>query len=379
MFADVLKQNTQYDPLLLFRKTQKLLDRFLFVLFAEDRELLPPNSISEILNQWQMLRDLDEDVPLYGRFKKYFGYLNTGYKGKKHDIFAYNGGLFAPDEVLDTLNINDQLLFEQTAKLTRYDFTTDVDVNILGHIFERSLNQLEELTAGIEGRTVAYKDTKRKRDGVFYTPKYITQYIVRHTLGTLCNLKKAAFHITPDDFTPDQRKAKKRELLTRLDGYRAWLLTVTVLDPACGSGAFLNEALDYLITEHRQLDEMNASLLGIPLVLSDVENSILENNIYGVDLNDESIEIAKLSLWLRTAKRGRKLSSLNRNIKVGNSLISDVTIDIEKAFVWEVEFANVTNKGGFDVIIGNPPYVPSRSLSNSQKEYFYSNYNTTEY
>jgi hypothetical protein len=259
LFADVLKQNPQHELLILFRKTQKLLDRFLFILFAEDRELLPPNSISEILNQWQTLKDLDEDVPLYSRFKKYFGYLNTGHKGKKHDIFAYNGGLFAPDDVLDSLLIDDQLLFEQTAKLTRYDFETDVDVNILGHIFEHSLNEIEEVTAGSEGKTIAYKDTKRKRDGVFYTPKYITQYIVRHTLGTLCTAKKEEFKITPDDFTPDQRKAKKRELLARLDGYRDWLLTVTILDPACGSGAFLNEALDYLITEHRQLDEMNAN------------------------------------------------------------------------------------------------------------------------
>ncbi|GAB2524753.1 Eco57I restriction-modification methylase domain-containing protein [Spirosoma aerophilum] len=374
LFADVLKQNEQYEPLLLFRKTQKLLDRFLFILFAEDRELLPPNSISEILNQWQTLRDLDEDVPLYGRFKKYFGYLNTGYKGKKHDIFAYNGGLFAPDEVLDTLIIEDQLLYEQTAKLTRYDFETDVDVNILGHIFEHSLNQLEELTAGINGRTVAYKDTKRKREGVFYTPKYITQYIVRHTLGTLCDQKKTEFRITPDDFTPDQRKAKKRELLTRLDAYRAWLLTVTVLDPACGSGAFLNEALDYLITEHRQLDEMNANLLGIPLVLSDVENSILENNIYGVDLNDESIEIAKLSLWLRTARRGRKLSSLNRNIKAGNSLIADTAVGGEKAFDWQVEFADVSANGGFDVVIGNPPYVRQELLDKNHKAYYIHQY-----
>lgn len=370
LFADVLQRNPQHEPLLLFRKTQKLLDRFLFILFAEDRALLPPNSISEILNQWQTLRELDEDVPLYSRFKKYFGYLNTGHKGKKHDIFAYNGGLFAPDGVLDSLEVDDQLLFEQTAKLTRYDFETDVDVNILGHIFEHSLNEIEEITAGSEGRTIAYKDTKRKRDGVFYTPKYITQYIVRHTLGTLCNTQKQVFRIAPDDFTPDQRKAKKRELLARLDEYRAWLLNLTVLDPACGSGAFLNEALDYLITEHRQLDEMNANLLGIPLVLSDVENSILENNIYGVDLNDESIEIAKLSLWLRTARRGRKLSSLNRNIKTGNSLIADKVVGGEKAFDWQAEFTDVVEKGGFDVVIGNPPYVRQELLDKTHKAYY---------
>ena len=85
------KQNSQHDKLTLFKKTQKLLDRFLFIFFAEDRLLLPPNSIREIVNQWTTLRDeLDAYVPLYDRFKKYFGYMNTGHKGRKHDIFAYN-------------------------------------------------------------------------------------------------------------------------------------------------------------------------------------------------------------------------------------------------------------------------------------------------
>lgn len=370
LYGDVVKQNPQYDPVLLFRKTQKLLDRFLFILFAEDRLLLPPNSISEILKQWETLRDLDEEVPLYSRFKKYFGYLDTGHKGKQHDIFAYNGGLFAPDDLLDNLLIDDTLLFEHTQKLTGYDFETEVDVNILGHIFEHSLSEIEEITASTEGIHIQYKDTKRKRDGVFYTPKYITQYIVRHTIGPLCEQKKAEIGLTPDDFTADKRKNQKRDLLARLDTYRSWLLEISILDPACGSGAFLNEALDFLINEHRQLDEMNANLLGITLVLSDVENSILEHNIYGVDLNEESVEIAKLSLWLRTARKGRKLSSLNRNLKSGNSLIADVAVDRDKAFDWKTEFPDVFARGGFDVVIGNPPYVRQELLNKTHKAYF---------
>jgi len=108
--------------------------------------------------------------------------------------------------------------------------------------------------------------------------------------------------------------------------------------------------------------------------LSDVENSILENNIYGVDLNDESVEIAKLSLWLRTAQKGRKLNSLNNNIKCGNSLIDDPEVAGEKAFSWEKEFPGVfpplegdqgggqSQKRGFDVVIGNPPYVRAELL-----------------
>ncbi|MER3329702.1 MAG: N-6 DNA methylase, partial [Candidatus Kapaibacterium sp.] len=82
----------------------------------------------------------------------------------------------------------------------------------------------------------------------------------------------------------------------------------------------------------------------------------LENNLYGVDINEESVEIAKLSLWLRTAQKGRKLTSLNNNIKCGNSLIDDPEVAGDKAFNWEEEFPKVFAKGGFDVVIGNPPY-----------------------
>jgi hypothetical protein len=118
--------------------------------------------------------------------------------------------------------------------------------------------------------------------------------------------------------------------------------------------------------------------LGDSLILSDIENSILERNIYGVDLNDESVEIAKLSLWLRTAQKGRKLNSLNNNIKCGNSLIDDPAVAGDKAFSWEKEFPEVFAKGGFDVVIGNPPYAYRNSISEDLKKYFNSNFISVE-
>ena len=107
--------NPNYEPLELFKKSQKLLDRFLFLFFAEDRQLLPPNSVRLILNDWKDLQERDEDIPLYNRFKKYFEYLNTGYKGKRYDVFAYNGGLFKPDELLDAVKIDNELLYKHTS------------------------------------------------------------------------------------------------------------------------------------------------------------------------------------------------------------------------------------------------------------------------
>lgn len=283
--------------------------------------------------------------------------MNTGHKGQQHDIFAYNGGLFAPDDILDNIKINDSLLYKHTVNLSNYDFESEVSVNILGHIFEHSLNDIDEIQAEIQGVTTEQNKTKRKKDGVFYTPKYITKYIVENTIGKLCEERKIALEINDDNYQPAKQRSRKR--LDNLQTYRDWLLQITICDPACGSGAFLNQALEFLITEHLYIDELSAKYNKDALVLSEVENSILENNLFGVDINDESVEIAKLSLWLRTAQKGRKLTSLNDNIKCGNSLIDDPTVAGDRAFNWQNEFPGVFAKGGFDVIIGNPPYGAS--------------------
>ena len=365
LFADILANNPASEggdekewQLQLFKKTQKLLDRLLFIFFAEDCGLLPPNMIMQIVERWEILRENDDEHPLYDIFKKHFNYLNEGYKGKKYEIFAYNGGLFKPDEVLDSLKISDDLLVEHTRRLSAYDFESDVDVNILGHIFENSLNEIEEVTQQITSGATP-QTSKRKQDGVFYTPQYITKYIVENTVGRLCAEKKAELNIVEDEYLSDQRRQlkTKQRLLDHLKEYRDWLLQLTILDPACGSGAFLNAALQHLMKEHKQIDELEKKVLGYSLEFHDIEHYILENNLFGVDINEESVGIAQLALWLRTAKPHRKLNSLNQNIKCGNSLISDPAIAGDKAFDWQKEFPQVFEKGGFDVVIGNPPYV----------------------
>lgn len=372
LFANMVELNPEFDPLELFKKSQKLLDRFLFIFFAEDRFLLPTNLIFRINKEWQQLQQMRIQVSLYDRYKTYFEDLNSGAKvqlpafsqtngvdKEEHQIFAYNGGLFKEDEVLNKIKIDDAVLFKHTEKLSNYDFASEVDVNILGHIFENSLNELDEIKAQLEGQEIDKTKTKRKKDGVFYTPKYITKYIVENTIGKLCEEKKLELAINEEDYSSDKKRQKKtiKDLVDKLDTYRKWLLQLTICDPACGSGAFLNQALDFLIEEHQYIDELQAKLFGDALVLSDFSTSILENNLFGVDLNEESVEIAKLSLWLRTAQPNRKLNDLSGNIKCGNSLIDAVEIAGEKAFNWQNTFPKVFEKGGFDVIIGNPPYL----------------------
>lgn len=369
LFADLTANNPQFDRLTIFKKSQKLLDRLLFILFAEDSALLPPNSVKLIVEQWEKLKEMDEYRPLYDRLKKYFGYMNTGHHGAKHEIFAYNGGLFKPDEVLDALKISDEVLRKHTLCISGYNFASEVDVNILGHIFENSLTEIEEITNAIEGKGDTAQTSKRKKDGIFYTPRYITSYIVENTLGRLCAEKKAELKIDESEYFADKRrqKATTKRLDEQLQAYRQWLLSLTICDPACGSGAFLNAALDFLMAEHRLIDEMTAKILSHSIAFPDIENAILENNLYGVDINEESVEIAKLALWLRTAKPHRKLNSLNDNIKCGNSLISDPAVAGDKAFDWSREFPQVFAKGGFDVVIGNPPYVLCQPSNTEEK------------
>ena len=364
LFNDLINKNPEYDKLTLFKKSQKLLDRFLFILFAEDSGLLPPNSISRIIKRYEILKEEDAYKPLYDIFKQYFSYMNIGRKGKNtgNDIPAYNGGLFYPDEILDSFKIDNDILIDDLLKLSSYDFNTEVDVNILGHIFEHSLSEIEEIAAEIEGTATDKTKSKRKKDGVFYTPKYITQYIVENTIGMLCNQKRKELEIEEIEFDGTYRtkeenlSAKGKKLYQKLKGYKDWLFSLKIVDPACGSGAFLNQALNYLIQEHKNIDDIIAELTNTTLRLFNTDKAILENNLYGVDINEESIEIAKLSLWLRTAQKGRKLSVLSNNIKCGNSLIDDPEVAGEKAFNWQKEFPTVFEKGGFDVVIGNPPY-----------------------
>ncbi|MFP3456753.1 N-6 DNA methylase, partial [Psychrobacter sp. SIMBA_152] len=391
LFNDLIINNPDIDALILFQKSQKLLDRLLFIFFAEDSHLLPANFAKGIINEWQQLKALKRNDPLYDQIKQYFTFLDKGYKDDHSEIFAYNGGLFRTDSLLDSVIISDEILRSHILTLSEYDFDSEVDVNILGHIFENSLSELDEVKAQLAGEVIDKSQTKRKKDGVFYTPRYITKYIVENTVGKLCTDKKIALALNEEDYQldvtlnksgkkrkkTDKRIAEEKEALDRLHAYRDWLLEITICDPAVGSGAFLNEALNFLIAEHEYIVEFETKLFGSGLAYPDIENSILENNLFGVDINEESVEIAKLSLWLRTAQPRRKLNNLNDNIQCGNSLIDDLAVAGDKAFNWQAAFPQVFAKGGFDVVIGNPPYVDIKALDSKITKYLFLNYETS--
>jgi type I restriction-modification system DNA methylase subunit len=347
LFENLIKNNTNIDKSQILRQTQKLCDRIIFILFAEDRGLLNPNTIKEIRAEFNQQKFTD--YKLYDIYKFYFNAINNG--NDKLKIPKYNGGLFATDIELDNLIIDNEILNMEAQKLSDYDIESEISVNILGHIFEQSLTDLEEIQSNIDNTDFDKTKSKRKKDGVFYTPEYITKYIVDNTLGKMCNEKREELNITNVISPTNPKKLTKAEQQTKdnLEIYKDWLFNLKILDPACGSGAFLNQALEHLIKEHNQLQN-DLALMGDLFSSYTVEESVLEHNLYGVDINEDAVEIAKLSLWLRTAKKGRPLTSLADKILCANSLL-------------EMPF----EEGSFDIVIGNPPYVRQESIK-EQKE-----------
>lgn len=335
------------------RAVQTLLDRLLFIAFAEDKGLLPPCSLAEAI----AFTNKYEPRPKWDQVRKLFEWVDVG--APPHNIPRYNGGLFAPDPRIDALVLPDDLV-ERFSTIADYDFASEVSVTILGHIFEQSITDVEneKAAAGIEAPPPA---PKKKREGVVYTPDFITRFIVEQTIGR--HLSEIAEALLP---THGRREADgtirwKNRTSAEADYWAAYLTglaSLRILDPACGSGAFLIAAFNYLNAEQKRVrDRLSELRPGILTHLSaDADVEIITNNLFGVDVNAESVEITKLALWLQTARRDRALESLDGNIVHGNSLVNDAAYH-PSAFKWDTGFAAIVAGGGFDIVLGNPPYV----------------------
>ena len=380
---------------------QTILDRILFIAFAEDRELLPAQTLKHAFEH----RDPYNPLPIWHNFKGLFTAIDKG--NASLNIPTYNGGLFRLNTNIDALMVPNDTC-ENFKKLGEYDFASEVSVSVLGHIFEQSISDLEALTELVAQENFelaaltqqAHSSStsvsgKRKQEGVIYTPDDITAFIVAHTLGTYIDIRRQetlkpylASTSTPETITyrkptPDEKKRKLKDASRTVEllFYEAWhdaLAQITVLDPACGSGAFLVAAYDLLNIEYKQINEQIQAITG-SFGLFNIDQSILNGNLYGVDLNPESIEISKLSLWLKTAQRGKPLQSLETNLRVGNSLINELGSEFSpRAFDWQGAFPQVftpqhNQAGGFDVVLGNPPYVRQERFS-ATKPYLQNHY-----
>jgi hypothetical protein len=372
---------TELHEVRLLEHAQKILDRVLFICFCEDKGLLPAGVLRRALTakaegfvqvtRWQQLCGL-------------FDAVDRGHPPMH--INGYDGGLFAKDEALDALSVGDESLVG-ILTLGKYDFETDLNVNILGHIFEQSISDLEGIRAEIRGGVTDKQRSRRRREGIFYTPEFITRFMVARTIGGWLRERSAELEARHRTGRPGPM-SKETRLRLWLD-YLEVLRGIEVLDLACGSGAFLVAAFDYLLGEYGRVNRNIAELTGKPgqMGLFDLDRQILQENLYGLDLNHESVEITKLGLWLKTARRDKPLSNLDHNIRCGNSLIepprADDRPELAEAFAalppdtrpfeWREAFPEVFGRGGFDVVVSNPPYVRQESLG-PLKPYFAQRY-----
>lgn len=386
IFENMRKNNPAVNENTIIEKVQKLLDRFLFICFCEDKGLLPNEIFYKTLEKGKNFGDVFEV------FKMLCNWINLG--NPRENISYFNGGLFKNDDVLESLFVDNEV-FEEMKKISEYDFDSELNENILGHIFEQSISDIEDLKKELNGEEFDKKKEKRKKDGIFYTPKYITKYIVENSIKNWLDDKRKELgedklpELTEKDFEIKYSSKKSNERIYSKNykkhiefwtKYREAVKNIKIVDPACGSGAFLITAFEYLLNYNNYLNDKIFDLTGTKDLFSDTTKEILQNNIFGVDLNKESVEITKLSLWLKTADKNKTLASLENNIKCGNSLIDDAEIAGELAFDWEKEFLQVFKNGGFDVVVGNPPYVLCQPSNTEEKILkFYNNFEVANY
>ncbi|MBW3598813.1 MAG: N-6 DNA methylase, partial [Planctomycetes bacterium] len=358
---------------------QKILDRIIFVAFCEDRGLLPEKSIDGAYKTIPPFHKVTN--PRWRNFLDLFHAIDQGHESLKLKT-GYNGGLFRHDPEVDELQLDDSWTnFFRT--VGEYDFRDEVNVDVLGNIFEKSITELERIRAGglfgterPEGAAPSAapamkKSPQRKKLGVYYTPPDFTRFIVQETvaklidqrlesLRQLCKLKREQLEADP----PDPAAAPFWR--------GAWdvLRQFKVCDPACGSGAFLIQAYDLLEERYAKVAEQIVAHEGhlADHLEEDVPDIILADNLFGVDLSPEAVEITQLALWIRSARRGKTLADLSRNIVCGNSLVTDPEVD-PRAMDWEETFPAIFARGerGFDCVIGNPPW---ERIKLQEREFF---------
>ncbi len=411
----------------LVRLTQRFLDRCIFILFCEDMGRVlryPPALLRDILMEKSQSRFYDpEGSGPWDEMRALFRAMRDGGRFGSHAIDRFNGGLFEEDPEFDALHIPAKVFCAQDQATNlrahprtllyfsaAYNFGLSsaageraISLYTLGRIFEQSITELEIMEAEADGRVSINKLSKRKTDGVYYTPEWVVNMIVDQTLGMRLEDIKAELsfdQLAPLDneaiqkyraFLNDKRLAAHAAgaWITFLDKYRFRLSQLRIVDPACGSGAFLIQALNRLVEEYRWIVAEEERITGTRRLFDQdsIIRSILSQNIYGVDINEESVEITKLALWLHTAAPGQPLCSLNRNIRCGNSLVGSDFANFYNqrhstlfaaanpnererinAFDWNAAFPEVFSHGGFDCVIGNPPYIKLQHFRRAQED-----------
>ncbi len=356
---------------------QMTIDRLIFLRMCEDRGIETYGQLEALVN----------GAGIYPRLVEIYRKADDRYNSGLFHFTRQRGDASSPDVLTPDLNLDDRVVKDIIRNLyypkCPYEFSL-LPVEVLGNAYEQFLGKTIRLTAGHQAK-IEEKPEVRKAGGVYYTPEYIVAYIVKNTVGRLLEGK-----------TPQEAAA------------------IRILDPACGSGSFLLGAYRYLLDWHldwyKKEMERTGTLPTVPppggtrkrksdpgaifqgqgddwLLTTAEKKRILLNNIYGVDIDQQAVEVTKLSLLLRVLEdenqdtlnkqlmlwRERTLPDLGSNIKCGNSLIGPDFFDGQllpdeeevhrvNPFDWQAEFPEIMKADGFDAVIGNPPYVRIQTM-----------------
>ena len=357
---------------------QKLLDRIIFVAFCEQRGLLPEKCIEA---SYQAVPPFSKVTnPRWQNFLGLFKAIDKGHASLALPT-GYNGGLFQEDEEVDDLQLEDGWtdFFNTVAK---YDFRDEVNVDVLGHIFEKSIGELEHLRtalfgAGGEGNgesggpSLMPKSAERKRFGIYYTPPDFTRFIVQNTVAAVIDQRLESLRVARGLNKQEVEADAPSPALAAYwqDCWQA-LRDVKVCDPACGSGAFLIQAYEVLEERYGDVaDRLRAQEGPAAAALQEsIPDVILADNLYGADLSEQAVEITRLALWIRSARHGKTLADLSQNIVWHNSLVDDPQVS-DRAMSWQAVFPAAFSRAesGFDCVIGNPPW---ERLKLQEREFF---------
>ena len=376
---NIAKRNPRVTPRELNSAVQQTIDRIIFLRICEDRGI----------EEYGKLKQAGASSGVYANLFELFEQADERYNSGLFHFHEERNRPTIPDTLTPKLKVDDRPLKEIIRTLyypdSAYEFSV-LPADILGQVYEQFLGKVIRLTSEHVAK-VEEKPEVRKQKGVYYTPTFVVDYIVARTLGKILEEK-----------TPGPKGTASR---------------VRVLDPACGSGSFLLGAYQYLLDWHLRAytsDDPEKWTRGKnpPIFMrgsdewrltASERKRILLNNIYGVDIDPQAVEVTKLSLLLKVLEREsaysisqqykflheRALPDLGENIRCGNSLIGsdfyqeklglydeEDTIRVN-AFDWKKEFSRIFGEGGFDVVIGNPPYVRQETLSEF-KDYFHTRY-----
>ena len=393
-----LKNNHSLDLNLIIHYAQTILNRVLFIAYAEDSGLLPPEILTSTILAPIKSKDVsNQRTEIWHKLNLLFNDLDVGNEEK--EIPNYNGGLFNEDlkylslydlidvkDVLDSIALNHKFnykkinlildnyktnlnpFFKNLLVIASLNYKNQVPIEILGHVFEQSVIDIERLSEDSiklpDSTKKKRKKGKKKKEGIYYTPEIVTSEITRNAIIKFLSEKDDVFNTEKlileysENIEVLEEKVKK----------------IKILDIACGSGAFLSQATNILADIYEKIYKLKIEKglyddsLKKFIDIYGIMIEIVRNNIYGADISKEAIEIAQVSLFLKLAHIKYQLPDLESNFFIGNSIITDNEI-AEDSIDWS---ENTPSK--FDVIITNPPYIPTEDMEDNEKEYYLKNY-----